>query len=531
MSIYFSKNRWFACILNILAIFICTNTHAQIKQIKKTVVISDTNRIIQIIHASHFRQLWFNDSTEIQSLSGNAAIKESTTLLEGDSIAINKRLGIIEVFGHAHVNDANSVHARSQYLQYNSMQKMAYLKNDVVISDGRSTIYTNNFDYNMETGVGNYINSGRVINGSTTLTSRQGTYYADTKDILFEGNVKLVDPQYTMTAERLRYNTISKNAFFISPTHIVTKNGVIDTRNGFYNMNTGEAVFSSRTVFKDKTQSITGDKISIDEKNDVIVIEKNGKFTDTKEQVIVNGNQIIIDRKNNTFLATDKAVMVIYDKGDSTFIHADTLFSGSRIESTQKININKTDTIRYFIGFHHVKIFNDSIQAISDSLHYSTSDSLFEMIGNPLCWNGNTQLSGDTMHLYMENQQPQKLDVFNNAMVVHLSSSNLFDQMQGKKLETIFNKGQIDRVKTIGSPAESIFYPQDQNNHYLGMNKSESQWIEFFFLNKEVKKIKYSNDVSGKLYPFKQIPAGEEKLKRFNWNPNRRPMSKKELFE
>ena len=43
---------------------------------------------------------------------------------------------------------------------------------------------------------------------------------------------------------------------------------------------------------------------------------------------------------------------------------------------------NDADTSkpRYFIGYHHVKIYNDSLQGICDSLYYSQKDSLLRLM-------------------------------------------------------------------------------------------------------------------------------------------------------
>ncbi len=47
---------------------------------------------------------------------------------------------------------------------------------------------------------------------------------------------------------------------------------------------------------------------------------------------------------------------------------------------------NKSDTaIRYFLAFHHVKIFNDSLQSVSDSMFISSKDSVFDCIIIRLC--------------------------------------------------------------------------------------------------------------------------------------------------
>lgn len=201
-------------------------------------------------------------------------------------------------------------------------------------------------------------------------------------------------------------------------------------------------------------------------KNDIIQIEGNGKLVDSSNNVIVLGDQMIIDKKNSTFLATRKPVMIIFKNNDSTFITADTLYSGKRknqVDSSVSITktdaVKNSDSVKYFMGFHHVRIYNDSIQAVADSLHYSTIDSTFKLFKNPVCWNGNTQLSGDTIFLFTTNQQPKRVFIWNNAMVINKTSAGFYNQMTGRNMNAYFNDGTLDYIRTKGSPAESIFYP------------------------------------------------------------------------
>ncbi|MEI8053715.1 MAG: OstA-like protein [Bacteroidota bacterium] len=538
----------FFCIGFIFFLIIFSNNSFSQAAIYSITPSADTNKTIEIINAKNLRQITINDSTILQTLSGNAKVKQGSTTLEGDSIVLNKRLGTAEVFGNVHINDADTVNTYSQYLKYIGNEQMAYLQNDVKLTDGRAKITTNNLEYNLKTGVAQYKNGGKVINDKTVLTSNEATYYSDTKDVLFINNVHLKDPKYNMTADSLRYNTAFKNAYFISPTHIISESGIIDTKSGNYNLETGEAVFFEKTIFRDSTRFISGNKVAFDEKSNMIQIEGNGKFVDSVNKIIVLGNQLLIDKKNSTFLATRKPVMILYQKDDSTYISADTLFSGRRTKDSDIVNQkDRTDTlkntihidsdkkikdsIRFFIGFHHVKIFNDSLQAISDSLHYSSEDSTFKLFGNPVCWNNNTQLSGDTMYLFTEKQQAKKLYVFNNAIVVNKTKEGLYNQMAGKTLNGFFKDGNIDYIRVKGTPAESIFYPQDDDSAYIGMNKSKGDVIDIIFVSKNINRIKFINDVDGTLYPMNQIPAAVRFLKNFNWQNQKRPKNKLELFE
>ncbi|MBC7937171.1 MAG: hypothetical protein H7Y86_17645 [Rhizobacter sp.] len=513
------------------------------------VINSDTTREIEILPGTRsLRMITIPDGTALQTLAGNAAVKQGKTILRGDSIILNPLTGIAEVFGNVHINDADTVNTYASYLKYLGKERIAYLKKNVKLTDGKGTLLTEDLEYNLATGIATYKGGGRVVNGTTILTSDDATYFSDTKDVYFKKYVHLTDPEYDIKADSLMYNTQSKIATFISPTRIVTKDkGIINTRSGTYNLLTKEAVFYDRTAYSDSTISLVGGKIAYDEKSGILQAEDNAKFVDSANNVTAIGGLLLVNKFENSFLATRKPVMILYRNNDSTYIAADTLFSGLRkFDTTAKTSVIKTDTlnsvtavniqtpkdtIRYFLGFNHVRIFNDSLQAVCDSLYYSTEDSVFRMFRDPLAWNGKSQLMGDTMYLFTELQKPKRLYVFNNSMVINESATNLFNQMGGRTLNGYFKEGTIDYIRVKGSPAESVFYPQDEDSAYVGMNRSSGDVIDIFFLNKEVDKVVFVNDVNGTLFPLRQIPEDKKRLKGFNWLDSRRPKHKLELFE
>lgn len=559
--------------LFLIFLLIAKSAAAQLKPLSST-ALTDTTKPIQIIRANSFRQIK-KDSTTFTTLAGDALVRQGNTLLSGDSIVLDQLTGIAEVFGHVHINDADTVNTYAEYLKYIGNEQVAYLKKNVKLTDGKATLLTDDLEYNLKTGVAKYTKGGKVINGQTVLTSEDATYYSDTKDVFFRNNVHLVDAKSDMLADSLRYNTEFKLAYFISPTRIKTQDGLIITKSGTYNVETGEAIFYDRTSYSDSLRSISGDKMAYDRNSGIIHVEGKGKLVDSVNKVTVLGDQLLINKIDKSFLATRKPVMILYRDNDSTYIAADTLFSGLRkYDSTQKrittttdtLNtimgidvtrgtdstamskatrsdtttvvldqkISKTqpeDTVRYFLAFHHVRIFNDSLQAVSDSLHYSTEDSTFKLFKDPVFWNGQTQVSGDTMYLFTTNQKAKRLYVFNSGMAVNRTKEGLFNQIGGRTLNAYFKEGVIDYIRVKGSPAESIFYPQDDDSAYIGMNRSSGDVIDIYFINRELNKVKFINDVNGTLYPMNQVPPDMKSLRNFEWMDKRRPKNKLELFE
>lgn len=543
MRLKFTISKFFILIL--LAAGYTTTAQQQIIGVPSS---SDTVRSIRIVQGKSLRLITIDTATSLETIAGDVIIKEGLTTFYCDSATINRRTNIVEAYGNIHINDNDSIHTYAQSLRYVGADRIAYLKKNVKLTDKKGTLYTDDLEYNLRTGIATYKNGGRIVNEKTVLTSRDGVYYADTKDVYFKNNVHLKDPDRDIWTDSLLYNVKTNIATFIAKTRIVGKDGsVITTKSGTYNLATGEAIFSGRPSFSDSSRSATADVMAYDKTTDVLQLEGNAKFVDSINNITILGGQIFADGKVKSFLATRKPVMIIYRDGDSTYMAADTLFSGLRkYDSLERRTVTQTDTlkktlvvntktadtsIRYFIGFHHVRVFNDSLQAVSDSLHYSTIDSTFKLFGDPVVWNDSSQVTGDTLYVFTQNQKPKRLYVFNNGLMINKTREGMFNQIGGRTLNGYFVDGSIDYVRVKGSPAESIFYPQDDDSAYIGMNRSSGDVIDIYFVKKELNKVKFVNNVDGVLYPIKEIPADKKQLRGFKWLDNRRPKNWLELFE
>lgn len=209
-----------------------------------------------------------------------------------------------------------------------------------------------------------------------------------------------------------------------------------------------------------------------------------------------------------------------------------------------------TDTsLRYITGYHHVRIFSDSLQAVADSMYYSTKDSLFRLFSNPVAWgSGNYQITGDTMFVYTKNKKAKRLYVFENALSINREASNFYNQLKGTTINCFFLDGEIDFIRAKGN-AESIYYIKDEKKAYTGTNKAHADVIDMVFApkldslgkpaldsagkskGKELNRVVLRNDAEGSMIPIRKINPDDMRLRGFKWLEDRRPKSKQELFD
>ncbi len=504
----------------------------------------DSTHTVYIWHSDTLRQKQ-KDSVDIQSLFGHVKLQSEKTFFYTDSLAMDHKDNYIEAFGHVHINDKDSTDIYSDYMKYFVDTKNIVFQKNVILKDGKGTLTTQELHYDMNMHIGNYYNGGKVVSQNTTVTSQEGTYYADTRDVYFKKDVKLKDPAYELRADSLLYNPDQQLATFITNTFIRDSTGrTIVTRDGFYDLKNHRAQFARRATLTDKAESITADNIRFDDSLGISTASGNAVFRDTVQNLTLISNLMVANKKMNTFLATQKPIIILKQDKDSIYITGDTVYSAlipdsvlKTPDSVQGMPIQRTvknqndSSLRYLQVYHHVRIFSDSLQAVADSVYYSGLDSIFRLYTNPVAWAGGYQVTGDTMFLYTKNKKPERLYVFENSLVVGKSNINMYNQIKGNTLNGYFKDGVIDYMRSKGS-AEAIYYIKDDSMAMVGVNRvNKADIIDMIFLNKQLNKVVLRNDADGVMYPIKKVDPNEMRLRNFKWLDERRPKTKYELFE
>ena len=500
---------------------------------------ADSVQVVEIISAKKLQFKKISEQTELQILVGKVSLKQGFTLFFCDSCVINRKQNVFEAFGNVHIIDNDTSHVYANYLKYMTDVKMAHLKKNVKLYDGHITLTTNELDYDLMSRIGTYKNGGKVLNEKSVLTSKDGIYYADLRDIYFKNKVELKDPAYFLKADSLLYNTEFQTARFISNTYIKdSSNRVMRTTEGFYDLKNGKAEFSKRTSIEDKALTVTGDQIVNDDATGIVQIRGRGVLKDTAQGISILANEIFVNKNTNAFLATIKPLMIVKQEKDSIYITADTLFSARLSDlklagDTTKTTVAKNDkdsTNRYFEAFRNVRVFADSVQTISDSLFYSFRDSTFQLYQNPVVWSNGSQITGDTILLYTKNKKAERVKVFENGLLVNEIENGVYNQIKATRMDGYFIDGMIDSVRAKGM-AESIYFLQDEDSAYSGINQTQSDIMDVYFKEGGLNKVIFRSSVKGTLWPMNKKQPSEMRLPDFQWLEEKRPKTKYELFE
>ncbi|BFG69757.1 OstA-like protein [Sediminibacterium sp. KACHI17] len=490
------------------------------------------------------------DSNQFISYAGNVKIKQGKTLFYADSAVVNPVTNIFEAFGNIHINDADSVHTYAQYLKYLAKEKQAFLKKKVRLTDGKSTLTTDELEYDVTVKIGTYLKGGKVVNEKTTLTSTEGYYYGDTRDIIFKRKVRLVNPDYKIDTDTLQYNTDTEITTFTSPTTIRNdKKLVIKTRSGFYDLKNKRAELYKRPVIDDSTYTMTADDMALDSISGLSEFRGNAVYRgkDSAKGFDLIANNIKTNNKKNSLLATQSPLLLLKQARDSIYIAADTFYSAKlsdllKIKNVPRVrdsvdftflpdSTKEDSTDKYFEAYYNVKIFSDSMQSVGDSLFYALKDSVFRLFKSPVVWAQSNQVTGDTIYMYLKKSKPERLYVFENAMALsQVDSTIYFNQVKGNTINAYFDTtGQIHFLRSKGN-SENVYYATDEGGNFIGVNKNSSDVVEIRFADGKAKRVLLINGVDGTMYPMRKVNHEELKLRNFKWMDDRRPKSRYDIL-
>ena len=182
------------------------------------------------------------------------------------------------------------------------------------------------------------------------------------------------------------------------------------------------------------------------------------------------------------------------------------------------------------LAFRKVRVFRQDVQAICDSLSFSTRDTCLRMFYEPVLWHGPQQILGEHIDIYMNDSTIDWAHIYNQSLSVEHVDSTFFNQVSGKEMKAYFNgNGDIRKVSVIGNVL-SVYYPLDEDSTAMVMNTAESSQLDLYMENRLLERMVMSPASNGVTYPMDQIPDGKSRLASFVWLQDLRPKDKYDIF-
>lgn len=484
-----------------------------------------TDERVYLKHADMLRFNQYGEHAGAQILNGNVAFLHKGALLTCDSAYFYQESNSFKAFGHVKMRQGDTLSLTSDYAFYDGDNQMAEARHNVLLRHRGTKLYTDSLNYDRLYNIGYFFEGGKMVDRNNVLVSDWGEYDTETRKAVFNYNVNLRNPKFTLTTDTLHYDTRTSLANIVGPSVIRSKESVIHTSDGYYNTNTGRARLYGRSTMSNKGKEITGDSLFYDEKRGISQGYRNVIYKDTQKKNELHCNYLWYNEKNGFAFATENPVMMEYSQKDTLFVHSDTI-------KVITYHLNTDSVYRMAHCYNKVRAFRNDVQAVCDSLVYNTKDSCMTMYRDPIAWSsGDRQLLGEEIQVFMKDSTIDRAHIINQALTAELMpDKEHYQQLSSKEMFAYFTKGQITQTEAIGN-VRSIYYPvDDKDSTLMGLVYIETDTMKMFMRDRQLQKI-WTSKTDGTWYPMTQIPPERYKLDGFTWFDYIRPINKDDIYE
>ncbi|WP_369753476.1 OstA-like protein [Flavobacterium sp. WC2409] len=453
-------------------------------------------------------------------LTGNVRVNHDGAVLTCNKAYFFQKENYLKAFGNVQLVQGDTLFLNSKYAEYNGNLKKAYATGNAVMSSPDATLATDTINFDRNTQEAYYNSLGTIVNKDNTLKSKSGKYYVAEKKFQFLTAVTITNPTYVIKTNHLDYYTNSGHSYLLGPSTITSKANYIYTEKGFYDTKKNLAHFLNKSYIRYDDRLIKGDSLYYDRNREFASATRNVKITDSINRGIVKGNYAEIYKKQDSMFVTKRAVAVNFVENDSVYIHG------------KKLMVTGKEGNRIIRAFNNVRFFKMDMSGKCDSIHSSSKTALTKLMGNPILWNGENQITGDIMHLIGNNttKELDSLKVLNNTFLVSKDTLGTgFNQVKGQNLFGKFEEGKLHDVDIIKN-TEVIYYMRNDDKELIGINKNVSSKINIIFDEKTIETITFFQQVDGDIYPEKDLPENARKLRGLVWRGEERIKSKDDIF-
>ena len=432
----------------------------------------------------------------------------------------------VKAFGNVSLNQGDTIVMNSRYAEYNGKTQFAFATGNVNLRSPDSNLTTDTIYFDRSIQQAYYKSWGTITNKENTLKSKSGRYFLNSKKYVFKTAVTVVNPQVTIKTNNLDFYDNSGHAYVYGPSTITSKENVINTTKGFYDTknDVGKLLDKSNIVYNNR--KVEGDIINYDRKKNFAKATNNVKITDTINNMIATGHYAEVFRnvggtKKDSMFITKKALIKTLVEKDTMYLHGKKILVTGPIEDR---------TIR---AFNNVRFFKTDMSGKCDSIHSNYKTQLTKLIGKPVIWNNDNQMTGDEIHL-VGNNKTEKLDslkILNNAFLIQKDTidEDNYNQVKGQFLYGKFRENKLYEVDLIKN-TEKIYFMYNDANEMVGIDKGVSSSINMQLEDNKIIELTSFKKIESDTYPDKDFPKNARRLRGFVWRIDEKITSLENIF-
>ena len=545
---------------------------------------------VRRIFLEHANTISFDksDNQERQVLRGAVLFRQDSVWMSCDSAYFYQSRNSFEAFSHVHMWEGDTLQMWCDSLSYDGETMIGQLFDNVLMRHNDTRLHTDYLIYYRQENRAHYPYNGWIDNPENHLQSDLGWYYTQSRQAIFQNNVVMRNfdfskmspkpaypdvesedyrPRMTLYSDTLEYSFLTDDAWIVGPSRIVNDTATLFSDLGTVNTKSQQSWLYNRSVAVSTGRSVTADTLFYDGKAGYGDAWGNFVAHDTLQHVRISGNRCHYVDSSQVMTVSDSALAMEFSTHDTLYLHADTLraYKAARTRMVSVVRevvadstigqdsaavsdslpqrevktvterVAVTDTVNYLSCHFNVRYYRRDIQGVCDSLNYNHADSLATFVGNPVMWNGNYQITGDSIMVYMAKEGGiDRALVHDNAFLVQQNDSIHYDQIAGKGLVCYFDSSRLSRMDMAGN-VQTIFYPSEESKNggkpeLIGLNQVIGNYLSIWFKQQKMDHLRIWPQPVGSLTPIQLVTDDILYLRGFRWMQYLRPTSPADVF-
>jgi hypothetical protein len=356
----------------------------------------------------------------------------------------------------------------------------------------------------------------RIRQENVVITCDQAVQYLTSGKVLLTGHVVVQDDSMTITTPRGAYFRDARRAEAYE--HVVLDDGIshLVADYGVYDIEPRIAFFRSRVVARDTASLLFADSLRYERNLKLMHATGNVRVVNEQDQVTITGGDLVHEGLTRYSRITVSPVLVKYDTSAGGAI--DTLIVHSLIMESYQDSVRRlraTDSV--------VFVRKDLAGRAGVVLFHTTGDSL-ELRRTPMLWYQDTQVTGDSINVYLRQRALERILVMGSAFAISRSDSlypDRFDQLAGDYMQMQFRDRALQRIE-VHVHALSVYHVYE-DSLANGLNKASGDGITMRFADGRAKSIRVDGGVEGRYYPEPMVHMREleYRLPGFLWRNDR----------
>jgi lipopolysaccharide export system protein LptA len=364
----------------------------------------------------------------------------------------------------------------------------------------------------------------RIRQDSVRLTCDRALEFPESGEVFLYGNVLVRDDSVTMAAPRAIYHRDARQAEAFDSVRLDDGKVLLTAGYGQYDVDSGKAFFHTNVVVRDTGSTSESDTLTYyrDRRNSLAV----GRvvLTNRTDNVTIGGGVLLDEGRGRYSRMTVRPVLVQVDTAGSA-VKDTFVVRSATLESF-------SDSLRRLVATDSVRINRADLAATAERAVFFTDADSITLRGSPVIWYGVTQVSGDSINVYLKKRALSRVTVMGDGFALSRSDSAMpdrIDQLTGETLDMFFEDRRLARI-TADTRAISVYHLYE-DSLANGLNRSSGDRIIMEFEEGRLASIKIVGGVEGEYVPEPQLKNKEEeyRLPGFQWRKSRPTVRKTEL--